>query len=58
VVLANDRYYKVDTEGRSASQLSEAFKQVKEMAKGQSGSGLGILCADDRDVWTEVGTCI
>lgn len=55
MVLANDRYYKVDTEGRSASQLSEAFKQVKELAKGQSGSGLGILCADDRDVWTEVG---
>ena len=54
VVLCNDRYWKVDTRGRSASQLAEAFKQIKEKSKGKAGSGVGILTADDRDVWTEV----
>ena len=54
VVLANDRYFKVDTRGRSASQLAQAFKEVKQMAAGKAGSGLGVLTADDRDVWTEV----
>ena len=55
VVLANDRYFKLDTKGKSASQLAQAFKEVKQMAAGKSGSGVGVLTADDRDVWTEVG---
>lgn len=54
VVLANDRYFKVDTRGKSASQLAQAFKDVKQMAAGKAGSGVGVLTADDRDVWTEV----
>ena len=54
VVLANDRYFKVDTQGRSASQIAEAFQQIKKVAKSHKGSGLGILTVDDRDVWTEV----
>lgn len=54
VVLCNDRYFKVDTKGRSASDIVAAFKEVKQAAKGKAGSGLGVLTADDRDVWTEV----
>jgi len=44
----------VDTKGRGKKELAEAFKQVKRMADGTPGEGLGVLCADDRDVWTEV----
>ena len=54
VVLRNDRYFKVDTKGRGKKELAEAFKEVKRMADGEAGSGLGVLTADDRDVWTEV----
>jgi len=44
----------VDTKGRGKAELAEAFKEVKRMADGTAGEGLGVLCADDRDVWAEV----
>lgn len=44
----------VDTKGRGKAELAEAFKAVKRMADGTAGEGLGVLCADDRDVWAEV----
>jgi carnitine O-acetyltransferase len=54
VVLRNDRYFKVDTCGRGKEELANAFKEIKKIADGTPGSGLGVLTADDRDVWTEV----
>lgn len=57
VVVRNNRYFKVDTQGRGKKELSEAFKQVKEMADGKKGPGVGVLTGDDRDVWTEVSLC-
>ena len=54
VVVRNNRYFMVDTKGRGKKELAEAFKEVKRMAGGTPGEGLGVLCADDRDVWTEV----
>ena len=56
VVVRNDRYFKVDTRGRGKKELAEAFRQVKQLADGQKGSGVGVLTADDRDVWSEVST--
>ncbi|KAK1920548.1 acyltransferase ChoActase/COT/CPT [Papiliotrema laurentii] len=53
VVLSNDRYFKVDTKGRSASDLVKAFEQIKKLSADKPGSGVGVLTADDRDVWTE-----
>ncbi|WVQ82818.1 hypothetical protein IAT38_004950 [Cryptococcus sp. DSM 104549] len=53
VVLRNNRYFKVDTKGRGKAELAEAFRKVKAAADGKEGSGLGVLCADDRDVWTD-----
>lgn len=53
VVLCNDRYWKVDTQGRSASDLSKAFAEIKKASAGKRGSGVGVLTGDDRDVWTE-----
>jgi carnitine O-acetyltransferase len=54
IVIRNDRYYKVDTAGRSASDLASAFRTVKSLADAAGpGTGLGVLTADDRDVWTE-----
>ncbi|WWC90245.1 uncharacterized protein L201_005178 [Kwoniella dendrophila CBS 6074] len=53
VVLRNNRYFKVDTKGRGKQDLVDAFKQVKKVADGQEGSGLGILTADNRDIWTD-----
>ena len=44
----------VDTKGRGKAELAEAFREVKRMADGTPGEGLGVLCADDRDVWAEV----
>jgi hypothetical protein len=44
----------VDTKGRGKAELAEAFREVKRMADGTAGEGLGVLCADDRDVWAEV----
>jgi hypothetical protein len=54
VVVRNNRYFMVDTKGRGKAELAEAFKEVKRMADGTAGEGLGVLCADDRDVWAEV----
>lgn len=54
VVLRNDRYFKVDTRGRGKKELAEAFREVKRLADGKAGSGLGVLTVDDRDVWGEV----
>lgn len=54
VVVRNNRYFKVDTQGRGKKDLAEAFKQVKEMADGKAGPGVGVLTGDDRDVWAEV----
>jgi hypothetical protein len=54
VVVRNNRYFKVDTKGRGKKELAEAFREVKRMADGTPGEGVGVLCADDRDVWTEV----
>ncbi|KAK8844806.1 hypothetical protein IAR55_006656 [Kwoniella newhampshirensis] len=53
VVLRNNRYFKVDTEGRGKTELAEAFREVKKLADGKEGSGVGILTADNRDVWTD-----
>jgi carnitine O-acetyltransferase len=56
VVVRNNRYFKVDTKGRGKAEMAQAFKQVKEMADGQVGAGVGVLTGDDRDVWTEVSS--
>ncbi|WRT63165.1 uncharacterized protein IL334_000068 [Kwoniella shivajii] len=53
VVLRNNRYFKVDTKGRGKDELSQALKEVKKIADGKEGSGVGILTADNRDVWTD-----
>jgi hypothetical protein len=58
VVVRNNRYFKVDTKGRGKAELAEAFAEVKRMADGTPGEGVGVLCADDRDVWTEVGRVV
>ncbi|WWC57528.1 uncharacterized protein I303_100060 [Kwoniella dejecticola CBS 10117] len=54
VVLRNNRYFKVETQGRSKSELVKAFQEIKQVAdqKGE-GSGVGILTVDNRDLWTE-----
>ena len=51
--MRNNRFFKVDTEGRSASELVEAFRKIKKTAASHKGSGIGVLTVDDRDVWTE-----
>ncbi|WWD22640.1 hypothetical protein CI109_107133 [Kwoniella shandongensis] len=53
VVVRNNRYFKVDTKGRGKAELAQAFREVKKLADGKEGSGVGILTADDRDVWTD-----
>ncbi|WVW81207.1 hypothetical protein I302_103198 [Kwoniella bestiolae CBS 10118] len=53
VVLRNNRYFKVDTEGRGKQDLVEAFKEIKKVADGQGGSGVGVLTSDNRDLWTD-----
>ena len=54
IVVRNNRYFMVDTNGRGKKELAQAFKEVKRMADGTPGEGIGVLCADDRDVWAEV----
>ncbi|WVQ72228.1 hypothetical protein IAR50_001777 [Cryptococcus sp. DSM 104548] len=53
VVLRNNRYFKVDTKGRGKKELQQAFEKVIKIADQKEGSGLGILTADNRDLWTE-----
>lgn len=53
VVLRNNRYYKLDVGGRSASEITKALEQIKKDADTAEGSYIGVLTADDRDVWTE-----
>ncbi|AFR92669.1 carnitine O-acetyltransferase [Cryptococcus neoformans C23] len=52
VVLRNNRYFKVDTYGRGAKELAEAFKKIKVIADREPGPNVGVLTADNRDVWT------
>lgn len=58
MVIHNNRYFKVDTKGRSASELAGALKKIKEIAKGSKGPNVGVLTVDDRDVWTDVSDFI
>ena len=53
VVMSNDRYFKVDTQGRSASDLAKAFDEIKRISADKKGTGLGVLTGDNRDVWTD-----
>lgn len=53
VVLRNNRYFKLDVAGRSASEISKAMEEIKKEADKQEGSYVGVLTADDRDVWTD-----
>jgi carnitine O-acetyltransferase len=53
VVLRNDRFFKVEVGGRSASEIAKALEQIKKEGDTAAGSGLGVLCADNRDVWTD-----
>ncbi|KAK4686029.1 hypothetical protein P7C73_g4101, partial [Tremellales sp. Uapishka_1] len=52
VVLRNNRYFKVDTKGRGKKELADAFKQIKKIANEKEGPAVGVLTAEDRDVWT------
>jgi hypothetical protein len=54
VVLRNNRYFKVEVAGRGKAEIAEALREVKKLADGKEGDGLGILTSEDRDVWTEV----
>jgi hypothetical protein len=54
VVLRNNRYFKVEVAGRGKAEIAEALREVKKLADGKEGEGLGILTSEDRDVWTEV----
>jgi len=51
VVLRNDRYFKLEVGGRSASEIAKALEQIKKEADTHAGAGIGVLCADNRDVW-------
>lgn len=51
VVLRNNRYFKVDTYGRGAKELAETFRKIKAIADRQPGPNIGVLTADNRDVW-------
>ncbi|KAL1407218.1 Carnitine O-acetyltransferase mitochondrial [Vanrija albida] len=54
VVLRNDRYYKLEVGGRSASEITAALNEIKKAADAAGpGAPIGVLTADDRDVWTE-----
>lgn len=53
VVLRNNRYFKLEVAGRSASEIAEAMEKIKKEADTHEGSYVGALTADDRDVWTE-----
>lgn len=53
VVVRNNRYFKLDVGGRSASEITTALEQIKKEADTAEGSYVGVLTADDRDVWTE-----
>jgi carnitine O-acetyltransferase len=53
VVLRNDRYFKLEVGGRSASEIAKALEEIKKEADKAPGSGIGVLCADNRDVWTD-----
>ncbi|BEI82817.1 hypothetical protein CcaverHIS002_0306850 [Cutaneotrichosporon cavernicola] len=53
VVLRNNRYFKLDVGGRSASEIAKAMDDIKKVADQAEGSYIGALTADDRDVWCE-----
>lgn len=54
VVLRNNRYFKIEVADRGKAEIAEALREVKKLADGKEGDGLGILTSEDRDVWTEV----
>ncbi|GMK56889.1 hypothetical protein CspeluHIS016_0307290 [Cutaneotrichosporon spelunceum] len=53
IVLRNNRYFKLDVGGRSASEINKAMDDIKKVADQGEGSYIGALTADDRDVWCE-----
>lgn len=53
VVLRNNRYFKIDVAGRSASEIAKAMEEVKQIADKSAGLPIGALCADNRDVWQQ-----
>nr|ODN85714.1 carnitine O-acetyltransferase [Cryptococcus depauperatus CBS 7841] len=53
VVLCNNRYFKVDTKSRGLEELSQALKKIKKVAEQHAGESIGVLTADNRDVWTD-----
>lgn len=53
VVLRNNRYFKLDVAGRSASEIAAAMEQIKKEADKAPGLPIGALCADNRDVWQQ-----
>lgn len=53
--MRKNRFYKLDTTGRSASDLAKALAEIKQKADSQGDAlPIGALTVDSRDAWTEV----
>ncbi|KAJ9106369.1 hypothetical protein QFC21_001515 [Naganishia friedmannii] len=54
IVMRKNRFFKLDTKGRSASDLAKALTEIKQKADSQGEAlPIGALTADSRDAWTE-----
>jgi carnitine O-acetyltransferase len=53
--MRKNRFFKLDTTGRSASDLAKALNEIKQKADNQGDAlAIGALTVDTRDAWTEV----
>lgn len=53
--MRKNRFFKLDTKGRSASDLAKALNEIKQKADSQGDAlAIGALTVDTRDAWTEV----
>lgn len=54
IVMRKNRFFKVDTRGRSASDLEKAFENIVQRVGNEAALPLGALTVENRDVWTDV----
>lgn len=52
--MRRNRFFKVDTRGRSASDLEKALQEIVDKVGNEDGLPLGALTSENRDVWAEV----
>lgn len=59
IVMRKNRFFKLDTKGRSASDLAKALNEIKQKADSQGDAlAIGALTVDTRDAWTKVSRLV